>query len=160
MDPETAVFWPLDPGRTLLSSDLIHVLLTRTHAVACTFENLSKICCSDRFSRFPYRRSSSQRTGRTVTGAAFRMEPGMKAFDLPLTGSIGWEAYDPLLPGCRDAAPYGAASQPQVQERGKDGFDKAAVSECCDVTERPPVAGPSFGTAQGRQERAVQYPHQ
>ena len=29
------------------------LLLTRTHAVACTFENLSKICCSDRFSKSP-----------------------------------------------------------------------------------------------------------
>src|ERR1039458_2742466 len=152
MDPETAVFWPLDPGWTLLSTLVIHVLLTRTHAVACTFENLSKICCSDRFSKSPYRRTSPQRTGRTVTGAAFRMEPAMKAFDLPLTGSVGWEAYDSLLRGRRDAAPYGAASQPQVQERGKDGFDKAEVPECCALTERPPAAGPSFGTAQSRQE--------
>ena len=73
--------------------------------------------------------------------AAFRMEPVMKAFDLPLTGSVGWEAYDSLLQGCRDAAPHGAASQPQVQERGKDGFDQAAVSECRDVTEQPRLPG-------------------
>ena len=76
----------------------------------------------------------------------------MGALDLPLTGSVGWEAYDSLLQGCRDAAPDGAANQPQVQERGKDGFDQAAVSECRDVTERPPVARASFGTAQSRQE--------
>ena len=31
---------------------------------------------------------------------------------------------------------------------------------CRDLVERPPVAGPSFGTVQSRQEGAVQHPHQ
>ena len=51
MDPETAVFWPLDPAWTLA----FHVgnprALSRTHAVAWTFENLINIFCSDRFSK-------------------------------------------------------------------------------------------------------------
>src|SRR5450759_5264129 len=35
MDPKTAVFWPLDPGRTLLSTLVIHVLLrARTRSLA------------------------------------------------------------------------------------------------------------------------------
>src|ERR1017187_4747415 len=35
MDPETAVFWPLDPGWTLLSTLVIHVLLrARTRSLA------------------------------------------------------------------------------------------------------------------------------
>ena len=34
--------------------------------------------------------------------------PRHGAFGLPLTGSIGWEAYDSLLQGCRDEAPDGA----------------------------------------------------
>ncbi len=72
--PQNGGFLAVGPGRTLLSTLVTHVLLPRTHAVARTFENLSKICCPDRFSKSPYRRTSPQRTGRTLTGAAFRMD--------------------------------------------------------------------------------------
>src|SRR5450631_2210465 len=124
MDLEWAVFWPLDLPWTFLSTLVIHVLSrARTRALEL-LKTCPKYGVQTGFRNLPIGGAFPQRIGRC------------HAVDLSLTGSVGWEAYDSLLQGCRDAAPNGAASQPQIQERGKDGFDQAAVSECRDLTER------------------------
>ena len=60
LDPKRRFFAPLDPGWPLLSTLVIPVLLRVRARSLRPFENLTKICCSDRISKSPYRGTSPQ----------------------------------------------------------------------------------------------------
>src|SRR5436305_622464 len=81
MDPETAVFGVLDPGRTLLSTSVIHVLFRVRARSLRPFENPTKICCSDRIVRPPYRSRRQHGYSADVDGW-----PGRGDVEIPAAG--------------------------------------------------------------------------